>query len=111
MPVPVVNRPSTQVQAASEPECHRVTADMVLSPKVEIRGSSIAGRGLFVVAPLAKGEWVWKEDPDEETKYWKTAAQVAELSEDDRRYFLNFAYIVRPGVYSGTASTACAAEL
>ena len=74
---------------------------MVLSAKVEVRGSAISGRGIFVIAPISKGEWVWKEDPDEELKYWKTAAQVAELSDEDHKYFLNFAYVVKPGVYSG----------
>jgi SET domain-containing protein len=74
---------------------------MVLSPKIAVRRSPVAGKGLFATAAINTGEWVWKEDPDEKEKYWKTTAQVDAMSPEDRAYFLNFAYVVAPGVLSG----------
>lgn len=74
---------------------------MVLTPKVEVRSSAIAGSGLYAVARIAKGEEIWRPDADEAEKYYHTMAEIKSWSEEEQKHFMNNAYLVGPDTYSG----------
>ena len=80
---------------------------MVLSKSIEVRDSPVAGKGLFATAPIAAGERVWGPDPDEAARYYHTMEQIKTWSEEEQKHFMNNAYLVAPGTYSG-ATRLCA---
>lgn len=74
---------------------------MVLSSSIEVRDSPVAGKGLFCTKPIKAGDTIWTPDADEATKYYHTMAQIKSWSEEEQKHFMNNAYLVAPGTYSG----------
>jgi SET domain-containing protein len=74
---------------------------MVLNSKIEVRGSAIAGHGLYAKEPIEAGEMVWQAEEDEETRYYRRIEEIRTWTEEQQRTFFNFAYQVSEGVYSG----------
>lgn len=74
---------------------------MVLSSKIEVRASGIAGHGLYAKERIAKGETIWTPDEDEQSRYWFTMDQIKTWPEDEQKHFFNNAYLVAPNTYSG----------
>ena len=79
---------------------------MVLSSSIEVRDSPVAGKGLFCTKPIKAGDTIWTPDADEATKYYHTMAQIKSWSEEEQKHFMNNAYLVAPGTYSGALSRA-----
>ena len=86
--------------------CDRSIDEMVLSSSIEVRDSPVAGKGLFCTKPIKAGETIWTPDADEATKYYHTMAQIKSWSEEEQKHFMNNAYLVAPGTYSGALSRA-----
>jgi len=74
---------------------------MVLNSKVVVRDSGIAGKGLVATAPIAAGEVIWHADAGDAERYFFPKEVVESWPEDERKFFMNFAYVVSPGIWSG----------
>lgn len=70
---------------------------MVMTKKIKVFGSPIAGKGTFAVEDIEKGELVYWEDSELNKKCPKKLATLDEMyswSDDKREKFYNFAYQV-----------------
>lgn len=74
---------------------------MVLNSKVVVKGSPVAGCGLFAVERVEKGETVWHAEEDER-KYWVDEATVSTWPREEQEKFYNFAYQIDECTWSGT---------
>lgn len=71
----------------------------MLNPNIEVRGSDIEGRGLFAKAPINKGDFIWRKEPDE--KYY-TQAEIDALPAEQKKNFYNYCYQVGPDQFYGS---------
>lgn len=71
----------------------------MLHPHIEVRGSSIEGRGLFAKAAIQRGETLWRKEQNE--RYF-TRSEIDALSADERERFFNYSYQVGPDAFYGT---------
>lgn len=74
---------------------------MVMSKKIVVRESAISGKGLYCIELIKAGEMVWEAEKGDEEKYYRTKEQIAKWSEEEQKQFMNFAYMVKPGLWSG----------
>lgn len=76
-----------------------VRARNMLSPRIEIRGSDIEGRGLFAREPIAAGEFIWRKDANERAY---SQAEIDAMTADERKNFYNYSYQTGPDEFYGT---------
>ena len=68
---------------------------MVLADGIVVRDNTSVGggKGLFVTIPIKKGEWIWREDPDNEPQYTsapRTLAWVEALPAEAQKAYRHF---------------------
>lgn len=74
----------------------------MLHPKIEVRGSTISGQGLFATVQIPQGEEIWRET---EVTPTYSATEIGSWPEAEQKIFLEHAYQVGAGVWMGYRGT------
>ena len=70
----------------------------MIHPSIEVRVSTIAGRGLFAKGFITKGEIVWKQDAHEKSY---PVSEISQWPDEVQSYFYSLAWQTGPEMYSG----------
>ena len=70
----------------------------MIHPSIEVRVSTIAGRGLFAKGFITKGEIVWKQDAHEKSY---PVSEISQWPDEVQKYFYSLAWQTGPEMYSG----------
>lgn len=71
-------------------------------PNMELRPSSLGGRGLFAKAPIKKGEIVWQDGECMSHGHLLNFEQIESLDDAKKLKYLHFAYQVSESQWLGT---------